>query len=356
MTTPFDLYLQCKELIGKQNLPNHPFFNLYQPLSALRAKDAKSVAPFLTETGRAPLCSDVFWPQGSFPNIRASFELALLWAMLSKKTNDPTFLDAANKLAGFLEPLITEKLTTLWTMEKEYQEEQDLHACHLFLQAIGKSPTKVVDSFFDPTIALEPNGQCLNDPSIGYELLREEQVALAITASGDQTMAGACRIGDIEIRAFGPHLAPLSNSELFGIGPGEEGWFCASAAKEIWCKIRGEVDPRGLTLFLNSAGITSEKPMAFVFYLRAKECVLGAKVLKPKSLARIITEKEQVTIRGESTEIIFSCTSRQKIEVIPLAGEKAFWGSSFLLAVWLPAFHATTEFRFLRCYPNSRDC
>jgi hypothetical protein len=284
----------------------------------------------------------MLWSQGSFPNIQASCELALLWAMLSKKNNDPTLLQAAEALAGFLAPLVLEKLTTLWTVEKEYRE----CACtQLFLQAIGQSDVLVEDPLFDPTISLKPSTNCLSDASIGYELHRGEKATLAITASGHQTMAGACRIGDIEIPSFGPHLAPLSNSELFGIGPGEEGWFCAWAAKEVWCKVRGEVDPSGLVISLDSAGITPEKPLAFVFYIRAKECVVGTKVLKPKNLTKIVTDG-QVALRGKSSNIIFSCAPSHKIEVIPLAGEKAFWGASFLLAVWLPSFHATTRFQF----------
>jgi hypothetical protein len=274
----------------------------------------------------------------------------MLWASLANKLEDAPLTQAAERLAGFLSPIVSEGLMTLWTPEREYRETEDCLSSEIFLQWIGRS-SSVLDSAVFPfcvqnNICINPAKDVLQDPSIGYEMLKGEDAVIAISAAGWQTGAGAARIGDVEIPAFGPHLAPLSDGELFGIGPGEDGWFCAHAEKEVWMRARGAAGCRSVSLSLDSVGVQPEKPMAFVFYIRADECMAGGKVFKPRSLARYSGPADAVEFTAKSSKISFSTDPGLKIEIIPLAGDNDFWGASFLLAVWLPSFSATTGFRF----------
>jgi hypothetical protein len=349
--TPLDLYLHIRELTGKSILPDHPFYTTYQPLAALRAwfdsRFVSRLAPVQAPSGRAPLSTDAAWPLG-ICNVAMSCQLAFLWALLAEKNKDTALAKAAADLAGYLSPIVSEGLTTLWSREREYQAEEVRFSTDLLKRAMGRVVLSDIDawpSLFQENIAITPSPDVLSDPSIGYELLRTDGLAVAVSASGWQTGAGAARIGELSILSFGPHVAPLSNPELYGIGPGEDGWCSVHAAKEVWLRTRATVEPRKLNFFIDSAGAETSLPVAYVFYIRADECLVGGRSFKPRTLPRFHGEADKIEFRIKSSKIMFSCASRLKMDIIPLAEDRAFWGASFLLAVWLPPFHATTHFQ-----------
>ena len=92
-----------------------------------------------------------------------------------------------------------------------------------------------------------------------------------------------------------------------------------------------------------------KNPFAVVFYVKAEECVVQGRNFKPRSLARFCKEADQVEFRGKTSKVLFSLDAALKIEIIPLAEDRAFWGASFLVAVWLPLTRATTNFRWHLC-------
>lgn len=356
MNTPLDLYMQMRECMGKQTLPTHPFYAMYQPLAALRALEdlrwAKNHAPLQMSSGRAPLWCGGDALQGALSPIALSCQLAILWAMLAEKWKDENLSRAAADLAGFIAPIISEGLTTLWTSERDYEPVESDWSSKIFLSAIGR-PCGTFDSnavpwVFQQKIQLTPSLDKTSDPSVGYELLRAESVALALSGSGYQTSAGAARVGALEIPAFGPHLAPLSQAELFGIGPGESGWFCAHADKEVWFSVRGKVSNGAINILLDSRGVQPEKPIAFAFYIKADQSSIQGKVFKAKSIARYSGDSQPVEFSAKDAKISFTVSQGLKMELIPLAGDRAFWGASFLLAIWLPSLHETISFNFIK--------
>jgi hypothetical protein len=273
------------------------------------------------------------------PNVRVSCQLAVLWASLAEKTGDESLMQAAERLARFLFPIVSEGLMTLWTPEREYREEEDSVSTALFLQSVGHSEMSRDPMFqLQRIISIDEAKNVLHDPSIGYEFIKGVDAVLAISGAGWQTAAGSARVGEVEIPAFGPHVAPLSDGELFGIGPGEDGWFCAHAAKEVWLRVRGDAGDRSVNIYLDSVGVQPEKPIAFVFYIRADECRVDGRVFKPRSLTRYSGTAEGVEFMAKSSKMLFSTDPGLKIEIIPLAGDRDFWGASFLLAIWLPPF------------------
>ncbi|HEV7738654.1 MAG TPA: hypothetical protein VGO47_14935, partial [Chlamydiales bacterium] len=213
MTTPFDLYKQMRESIGKKPLPPHPFFAVYQPLGALRAwvdpNFARRIAPVQVPSGRAILSSDMTGSQVA--SVAMSCQLAVLWATLgahlAEKMHDEALAKAADDLAGFLAPIVSEGLTTLWTPEREFREEESRLSSNLFLRAMGRaapfSESEVFPFSLENVARINPTKEVFRDPSIGYELMRGEEAAIAITGGGWQTSAGAARLGDLEIPAFG---------------------------------------------------------------------------------------------------------------------------------------------------------
>lgn len=345
MDTPFELYrAHFREPSGKTILPYHPFCNRYQPLTALRAllepRFRQSFAAVQASSGRAPLSlSEIV------SNVTVSCELMLLWAALAKKMSDTTLTQASAQLAGFLSPLVAEDFLTLWTPEREYQEEEARLVAHLFKQAVGKTNAPCERPSLFEEVSVQPTEECLADPAIGYELFRSEGAALALTNSGSQTGLGAARIGDVYVPAFGPHGSPLSHPDRFGIGSGLDGWAPTIADKEVWFHVQGNVEPSCVKILVDSVGVKNS--FAFVFYVKADECVVQGRSFKPRSLARFCKEADQIEFRGKASKVLFSLDASLKIEIIPLAADRAFWGASFLVAAWLPLCRATTAFNMV---------
>jgi hypothetical protein len=235
--------------------------------------------------------------------------------------------EAAETLAEKLAPIVLGGFWTLWTLEREYSEEETRLSCALFLQAIGRIEES--DRLYSPTLPNSPFFSHLYRARIQLKISPSippiEKIAW--TLNGSRAGAGAMRAGSVRIVAFGPHAYPLSNPHLFGISEAGTQWFCATAQKDVWFQV--EAKEEGFSL--HSLGITFEKPMAFVFYVKAGECRIGDRVFKPKSLQRFLGEASVV----QFDEAFLAIDRPLKIELIPLAGGENFWGADFLLAFWL---------------------
>ncbi len=259
------------------------------------------------------------WPDGIFPSIAVQCQFVLLLALAGKK-------ELAVKLAKQLAPIVSGGFWTLWTSEKEYNEEETRLSCALFLQAIGK--TLEADELYSPALPNSPFFSFLHQQKIQLEIPPFKEEKAVWTLEGSKASIGAMKSGSSRILAFGPHAHPLTNSNLFGICQAEGPWFCSSAQKDVWFQVEKQAE----TAFaLYSFGISFEKPMAFVFYVEASECRIGNALFKPKSLQRFSGEASTIHFDGMTLEI----DRPLKIELIPLAGSKSYWGSSFLLAFWL---------------------
>lgn len=365
--TPFDQYRQIRDqqIEGGPGLrlPRHPFVNIYQPLQALRALMALPELRFVeclalnqSESGEAPLCVAACWPAGRFPNLAVSCQLALLWTDLARRLKDDRLADAGKRLTGFLSPMIAERLTTLWTPEREYREEETALSCNLLLRSMGKdfnpecfdaiSEQPFFSYLHQSDLRIEPEKEVETDVELGYTLIRKDNVGWAYTSKGWHMPAGAIRIAEVEIPAFGPHRSPLSDPLMFGIGPGDNQWFSSFAAKECWFCIEPiEAEERQISFILHSAGVSLSKPLSFAFYIRADECAVGNCIYKPNSLQRFCQEAKSIDFSSGQTKISLSVDRPLTIEVIPLAGDSGFWGAKFLAAFWLPPFHSKTHFR-----------
>ena len=364
--SPFDHYRQIRDQVMERGLalrlPRHPFVNIYQPLQALRAVTAlpdlhfvKSLAPVISDSGEAPLCQSSCWPVGRFPNLGVSCQLAMLWAILAQRIDDAELRRSASRLSAFLAPILEERLTTLWTPEREDRTEETALSAALLLRSLGKTvslePFSSLreEGFFsflyhgNPQIEVEK--EALKDPSLQYELFRSENTAWAITADGWQTSAGAIRIGDVYIPAFGPQAAPLNDPLCFGIGRGSSGWFHSFAEPESWFCLES-LSATHPSFLLQSAGISAEKPMAFVFYVRSDECKVQGRVYKPNSLQRFAAEAYELEFAAKETRLSLTIDRPLKTEIIPLAGSSSYWGATFLAAFWLSPFHSKTCLQF----------
>lgn len=145
--------------------------------------------------------------------------------------------------------------------------------------------------------------------------------SMALTLDGDGTTLGVIREGDVEIRAFGPQSASL----VFGIqGRGLDGWTRTAAFPEVWL----EMKERERRFDFRFVGLSSEQPLSFAFYVKAKNCQIDKELFKPRSLNRYQGEARGPIFNGK---LKIESGQPHKVQLIPLAGEGCFWNCDFLL-------------------------
>jgi hypothetical protein len=284
-------------------------------------------------------------------------ELALLWAIANKR-------DAANSLATWLFPFIQEvEMRFLWCLEENNNEEEGLFSFSLLLRAFGlreksdqllqrmRSP---IDLFyvalarenvhFDlPSIDVRE----LDDSSLGIKLFRKKRLTAAFTFAGERTSLGVVCSKDVQIRAMGPQGLPLSDPYKFGIynPPNSSSWTRCFAFPEVWFEMKHSINEDECFMDLRFFGLEAEKPLAFVFYIKAQSCSVGQLILKPQSLQRYLGEGACYLFQGGESALKIQAGVLQKTQVIPLAGEGSFWNSDFLLAFEMRPFGPLGEAR-----------
>ncbi len=75
-----------------------------------------------------------------------------------------------------------------------------------------------------------------------------------------------------------------------------------------------------------------KEPLYLLFYVEADRALLGNSSIYPNSLQKQKETVEKVTFEKKEEKWSLICKQRSQVEVIPLCGEKNFWGSSFLVA------------------------
>lgn len=248
-------------------------------------------------------------------------QLALLWSVAG------FYLEAAS-LAHSIFPLCD--FPYLWLREEEYNESEIVPSVSffrsgslsstespLFLSAIAKLFTG-----FDVPCSITP----FSPEPLFFHSSSSRGV---ITLQGRRSSLGTFYAENIEVRAFGPQICPLSEPKGFGIErsfSGQDGWTNSSALPEIWLCVN-QFFENGLDIrFL---GLTRETPLNFSLYVKAPHVKIETLQLTPKSLTRYQGESRPV-IFGDKLQI--QSLLPGKMEVIPLAGEGCFWGAEFLLS------------------------
>lgn len=344
--TPYELYLFVRELVAEGTFPEirHPWFRDYPPLQALHELAIRQSS----SSYRKP--NPPFVPEIPQPlPIGVACQLALMWAILGYKCE-------ASKLAAQLEPFVRQKFTSLWTPEREYNEDETLLSFALLLRALGYTEeynrlyrtsfpkNQFFMWLFNHHIRIE-TAQVKSDPIA--HLIQGDLSTIALCSHQNRAQLGALRLGNIHIPSFGPHGTPFSHSHLFGISdlPEKEGWFCSVASKETWFQLN-PIDSQSLSL--QSIGVDPDKPIYFVFYVRASECVIGDRPFKPQSLQRFSGEVNSVRFIEGEDRLEMATDRPLPIELIPLAGGDSFWGASFLLGFRVPIDMGRLFFSFHR--------
>ena len=265
-----------------------------------------------------------FIPKMTQLSMAEQCQLVLLWAIAGEE-------EAAAQLASSL-PL---DFPWAWSRENEYDVNIARQSIALLKKAITEEPLPSMNTLYFQTLKERlPKIRCSIRPfSSSF-----------ITFSGVGTSLGAFLSPHGEIRAFGPQGLPLSDSRGFGlrtISPHENRWISPIALPEVWCDVKYETGPNSFVLDLTFFGLIPEHPLFFSFYVWAESAMIDGTVLKPRSLQKYRGEAKEVRF-GESFRIRGPLSD--KLEVIPLAGDGPFWGSTYLAAFEIHPFNAKASF------------
>jgi hypothetical protein len=266
-------------------------------------------------------------------------ELALIWAAIGQQSGLGAARSAAAQLAANLAPLLQEQLTTLWTPEGERRGAESIE---LFSRAVGRNPQPMETTpFFALLEKLNLSIEVAPTSSPNYTLFKQPGAACGYAQAGRETSLGAIRFGSLRIPAFGIQAAPFSDSSGFGSDIVSSPWVRASACKETWFQF----DPGAFAFSIQSLGRPGATPLYLSFYVDATECQIGPQILKPKTLSRFRGAVSAASLIRGGERVVLEADRALPVEAIPLAGDAAFWGTSFLLAFQLPPASGKLTFR-----------
>lgn len=235
-------------------------------------------------------------------------------ALLGILANSPGAIAFAEKLLSWGTPPFA-----VGCREGEYDEALQIQAHEALLRKVGKSPTHLID--------------------------RQQRLVASgsrvFTLAGDQTPMGSFGA----VRAMGPQVG----TDRFGIDwklkavdsdqceAGQDscrlrGW---TRCKATWIELEIDSFPKLTTIRLRP----QEDPIFFQFYVKGDRCCNLAK----KSLQHYRGPLAEVAC----DELVISLAEPLNVDVIPLAGEGAFWNADFLISFTLPKLSGWTQFKVI---------
>lgn len=297
--------------------------------------------------------------------------IALVYLYLGWSQGDEELLQAGLKIAAFCLSLCDHEgklFQGMWIKEKEYKPTElsavftllfsiisyckaaphPLHEDYQaspFISLFAAQFQKLIDKEVSlPDAKLELLSPNL-DRSLGFLRYHHGEMSFAATASGFNTGLGSLHKKGIHIVSFGPHDAPLADSDHYGIfrpsnGSAEgfkdltlessklKGWTQTLSRQWLFFEMKGEEENFELTI-----RHSHEKRIYFAFFISADGAHVGEEChLAPKALERYRGKNGTVLFTREGEEVTLVPHFEGEMEVIPLAGKAHFWSAEFLIA------------------------
>ena len=204
----------------------------------------------------------------------------------------------------------------------------------------------------DLPLEMLPNAE---DRALGLSTHHTKELSSVFTVTGKNTGLGAILKSDTGIVAFGPSLWP---NEAFGCDfaslnvdeklPGLHvkrhgplyhfaGWTRIVADKQdLWCELSATIGMHAqLKLqFLD----TKSYQISILMAVKAKSLRIGDQLeLLQASLKKYTGDAKTIALEGDDSQMVLIPNEQGKMEIIPLAGDDAYWGADFLLIYPLDA-------------------
>ncbi len=336
------------------------------------------------------------------PHPKENAELALLCLYLGWVWQVDGLVQSGLKLTEFCLSFCDhngELFQGMWVRELEYRENKNTQIFSLLFTiashvALSSKIQVVSEALFEKREGLQPfvalfakafqrlieggesfpkihEGLTLydHDQSLGFLRYHHERLSFACSASGVNTGLGVIHKKGVHITSFGPHYAPLADSNCYGIfrpsngsrdgfkdliiEPGDEkarfkGWtrvvtpvashvskhpcsFAERGQQWLFFDVVGEKDTVNLTIRQSQFDETA--PLHFVFFVSADKGIIEEEgEILPKGLEGFHGRSNKIVFSRGSEEITITPNFEGTMEVIPLAGGDYFWSADFLLA------------------------
>ena len=336
------------------------------------------------------------------PHPKENAELALVCLYLGWVWQDDELVQSGLKLTEFCLSLCDHDgvlFQGMWVRESEYREKENTQTFSLLFTiashvALSSKVQVVSEALFEKREGLQPfvalfakafqrliedeesfpkihEGLTLydHDQSLGFLRYHHESLSFACSASGVNTGLGVIHKKGIHITSFGPHYAPLADSNCYGIfrpsngsrdgfkdltiESGDEkarfkGWtrvvtpvashvskqpysFAERGQQWLFFDVLGEKDRVNLTIRQSQFDETA--PLHFVFFVSAdKGMIEGKGEILPKALERFQGRSNKIIFSRGTEVVTITPNFEGEMEVIPLAGGDHFWSADFLLA------------------------
>ena len=215
--------------------------------------------------------------------------------------------------------------------------------------------------------------ECIHDASTALVGFRSPSQHVFCTLHGSRTGLGTLRFQDIEIVSYGPQYFPLADCEGFGIEgnalsdqglrrsiiewkrnafslkgctrmidqpSSKSSYFEFGQYRGIWLEVVQEFKRPQFLIETNFLGLDGWDSVAFSFFIKAQSCVLSDnKTIYPRTLDCYEGDVCPLIMSGEMGEVRLDHQGfNGQMQVIPLSGEKSFWGADFLVS-----YHLTSD-------------
>ncbi len=280
-----------------------------------------------------------FFPWGGLPY---PYEHARLGVELVQKGE----LEKAKELIPFQQATLDhhgKPLYSLFRQEKGRGYAELEEANRLFFEALRCEPEK--------------ESQYINE-ELGILSNRTPEQTILSLGSGCKSGMGAYLVGEGGVLTFGPQLRPLGECSGFGLAgrarhleidatsmhyqcrlaaPHDRDtgipWMRDSGYCGTWIETTTKQVEGCLSIKSTFEGFRPLSDFLFTFFVKAKACfVAGSHKLNPRSLDRYQGPPQQV---GLGEVAISPEGGFKSMEVVPLAGDGAYWGADFLVALTL---------------------
>jgi hypothetical protein len=210
------------------------------------------------------------------------------------------------------------------------------------------------------------------DPALALVGCRSDQFFSLATMYGGGTGMGCFQYEGVEVINFGPQHLPLGDCLGFGIEGGQvllskyltscasskDGYLLEGVARMssrpksaksaatyrlgdpagVWLNTKMECRQEGgrqrLTIQVEIQGIFEKTPFAFVFFVKAKHCVVDGQIpVRARSFQHYQGKNCLAAFEGELKKVFVEAKDETgEMRVIPLGGGSNFWGADYLLA------------------------
>lgn len=324
------------------SLLDHPFAKQFEPSKAIVRLLLGEKKELLDESLMALLDSRLMLSEMS--------QLAFLWILHGDR-------EPAQHLIERLFVLLQHP--TLWTLEALYDPEESQSSIALLSSYLGFPEKSMALCTADPFfLALKEEVSGLSCSFTPVKHLYDSTLGLwvnptsSVSLSGYGTSLATFRSQEVEICAFGPQFYPLTNIDLFGVEGIHQaqgiddlhicGWTCCFGQKDVWLQTAVCLENSLWKIDLRWAGLSSMKKTYIVFYVKAKSAHIENQVFFSKSLQRYKASAQSVYFNDRA--FMISSSEPRFVELVPLAGERCFWGADFLLAFEMNPFDPLVHF------------